>query len=587
MATLFFIVLLARHADAVELSIRSGGMFINDTLVDPEALALFMAQVTALQNATSQQADQFTAQVAALQNATSQQADQIEALVNLTAGLTPPSSDPYTTTTIAQQQAYVKASNPDAFDSFGLAMALSADGNTLAVGAPFEASLDDGVNANQLDNSGMSVGAVYVFVRDGGGSWTQEAYIKASNSGDGDAFGWNVALSGNGNTLAVSAYTEASSAVGINGNQGDNTAPNSGAVYMFTRTTGGVWTQSAYVKASNTEANDAFGYAIALSTNGNVLAVGAYYEDSVATGVNGDQADNTAGDSGAVYVFMRSPSGNYWTQTAYVKASNTRSGANFGIGVSINGNGTRLAVGSHTETSSATGINGDETNTDLIGAGAVYVYDYISSAGMWIQHSYIKASNTGTSDQFGTSVSISDDGTRMVVGAINEASCAGGIDGDQSDNSCSGAGAVYVYEFDTAIGTWSQTAFIKAVYPDANDAFGNSAVMSKNGRAILVGAYTEDSAATGLNGDGSDDSAPNAGAAYLYVRSEAGVWSQHAYIKGSNTETNDYLAYGIALNADASTVVVGADGECSAATGINGNEADNSACVSGAVYVLV
>ena len=119
------------------------------------------------------------------------------------------------------------------------------------------------------------------------GVWSQQAYLKASNTGAGDGFGYSVALAGD--TLAVGAPFEGSNATGVNGNQADNSAP-SGAVYVFTRT-GGVWTQQAYLKASNTDASDEFGIAVALV--GETLAVGAWDEDSNATGVNGNQADNS------------------------------------------------------------------------------------------------------------------------------------------------------------------------------------------------------------------------------------------------------------------------------------------------------
>ena len=129
--------------------------------------------------------------------------------------------------------------------------------------------------------------------------------------------------------MAVSAYWEASKATGVNGNQNDESIPQAGAVYVFTRT-GTTWTQQAYIKASNTgEAGtedkfgdgDQFGVSIALSDDGRTLAVGAISEDSNAAGINGDQANNSATSAGAVYVFART--GSTWTQQAYVKASNT------------------------------------------------------------------------------------------------------------------------------------------------------------------------------------------------------------------------------------------------------------------------
>jgi len=93
-----------------------------------------------------------------------------------------------------------------------------------------------------------------------------------------------------------------SAATGIDGNQADNSAACSGAVYVFTRTAG-VWSQQAYVKASNTETDDRFGESVALA--GDTLAVGTLFEASSATGLNGNQADNSAPFSGAVYVFQQ------------------------------------------------------------------------------------------------------------------------------------------------------------------------------------------------------------------------------------------------------------------------------------------
>jgi hypothetical protein len=95
-------------------------------------------------------------------------------------------------------------------------------------------------------------------------------YLKTSYSGAGDYFGSAISLSGE--TLAVGAFGEASNVTGVNGDQSNNSAPFAGAVYVFTRTAG-VWSQQAYLKASNTEAGDRFGYAVSLS--GDTLVVGS------------------------------------------------------------------------------------------------------------------------------------------------------------------------------------------------------------------------------------------------------------------------------------------------------------------------
>jgi hypothetical protein len=123
---------------------------------------------------------------------------------------------------------YIKASNTDADDYFGLSVSLSGD--TLAVGAPLEASSARGVNGDQSDNRAPDSGAVYVFVRSGG-AWSQQAYIKASNSEAGDFFGGSVALSGE--SLAVGAFWESSRAQGVGGDQSDNSASRSGAAYLY------------------------------------------------------------------------------------------------------------------------------------------------------------------------------------------------------------------------------------------------------------------------------------------------------------------------------------------------------------------
>jgi hypothetical protein len=76
----------------------------------------------------------------------------------------------------------------------------------------------------------------------------------------------------------------------------------SGAVYLFQRAAG-VWSQGRYVKASNTDATDAFGAALSLADDGLSLAVGAHGESSAATGISGDQTDDSAGVSGAAYLY--------------------------------------------------------------------------------------------------------------------------------------------------------------------------------------------------------------------------------------------------------------------------------------------
>jgi hypothetical protein len=178
-------------------------------------------------------------------------------------------------------------------------------------------------------------------------------------------------VSSDGSTLAVGAPNEDSAATAIDGNQADNSAGRSGAVYVFTRS-GGVWSQQAYVKASNTGVDDLFGSSVAVSNDGDMLAVGAIDEDSAATGIGGNQADNSVLTSGAAYVFTRSSG--VWSQQAYVKASNPGAVDAFGTSVAVSGDGNTLAVGAPNEASAATGIRGDQTDDSAPNAGAAYLF---------------------------------------------------------------------------------------------------------------------------------------------------------------------------------------------------------------------
>ena len=477
---------------------------------------------------------------------------------------------------------YFKASNTDSDDIFGEAVSISSDGNTLVVGAPLEDGNAVGINGDETNNSTSNSGAAYVFVRSATGTWSQQAYIKASNTGEGDAFGEAVSVSGDGNTLVVGARFEDSNAIGINGDQNDNDTRNSGAVYVFVRSATGTWSQQTYVKAFNPDTVDRFGEAISVSGDGNTLVVGAPFEDSNAVGINGDETNNSTSDSGAAYVFVRSTTGT-WSQQAYIKASNTGVDDAFGAEVSVSGDGNTLVVGARFEDSNAMGINGDQTDDSASNAGAAYVF-VRSATGTWSQQAYIKASNTDANDRFGGAVSVSGDGNTLVVDARFEDSNAVGINGDQTNNSTSNSGAVYVFVRSTT-GTWSQQAYVKASNTDTNDRFGRAVSVSGDGNTLVVGSRFEDSNAMSINGDQTDDSASNAGAAYVFVRSAAGIWSQQGYVKASNTDADDEFGEAVSVSGDGNTLVVGAELENSSAVGINGDQTNNSTVDAGAVYL--
>ncbi len=450
---------------------------------------------------------------------------------------------------LAEAIGYFKASNTSSQAWFGNHVSLSVYGNTLAVSAIYE-------SGSGTDNPASGGGAAYVFTNDSE-VWSQRAYLRATYPDALDWFGHSLALSGDGNTVAVGARGEDGSSMGIGGNETDNSADSAGAVYVFVQS-GDIWSKQAYIKASNTEAYDWFGSSVALSADGSTLAVGAENKDS----------------SGAAYMFVRNDG--VWSQQAYVKGSNTEAYDRFGSSMALSDDGDTLAVGAYEEDSSAVGNQADNSASD---AGAVYVL--VRSGGAWSQQAYLKASNVDPADHFGWSMALSEDGDTLAVGARNESSSATGIDGD-TDDSAPGSGAVYLFVRND--GAWSQQAYIKASNTHTNDHFGYSVALSDDGNTLAVSSLLEDSSATGIGGDQADDSSVSAGAVYVFVRND-GVWSQHAYVKASNTESEDNFGCGVALSGDSNTLAVGAYGEAGSALGIGGNQTGNSSYEAGAVYL--
>ncbi len=470
------------------------------------------------------------------------------------------------------QQAYLKASNTGAGDRFGFSV--SASGNTVVIGASFEDSNATGVNGDQLNNGSTDSGAAYVFVRSGG-AWSQQAYLKASNTQSTDEFGRSVSVSGD--TIVIGARNEDSDSTGVNGDQSNNATQNSGAAYVFVRS-GTTWSQQAYLKASTVGPGFNFGDAVAVS--GDTIVVGSHGEDSNATGVNGDQSDLSAGDSGAAYVFVRS--GSTWTQQAYLKASNT--GALDWFGLAVAASGDTVVVSAYQEDSDGS----SEFHNGNVNAGAAYVFARNGTA--WSQQAYLKgidtnlANGTMGGDLFGFSVAASGD--TVVVGAFLEDSSATGVNGDQGLEGAAGSGAAFVFVRSGT--TWSQQAYLKSASSEAGDTFGASVAIS--GDTVVVGGYGEDSNATGVDGNQLDNSAANSGAAYVFTRIGA-IWSQVAYLKASNSATNDNFGGSVdfaptCVSVSGDTVVVGANLEDSNATGVNGNQGNDGAANAGAAYVF-
>ena len=400
------------------------------------------------------------------------------------------------------QQAYVKASNAKAGDQFGASLALSGDGNTLAVGATGESSSATGVNGNQADTSMSGAGAVYVFARSGA-TWTQQAYVKASNTGekeDGDQFGYSIAISSDGNTLATGAIAEDSAATGINGDQSSNAADGSGAVYVFARS-GATWSQQAYVKPWNTTVRGGlFGYSVGLSGNGDTMAVGTYDEDR---------------GKGAAYIFART--GATWSQQNRLTTSNAEPGDSLGCSIAISDDGNTVVAGAFDEDSILRGIQppneGSNDAASDVSTGAAYVF--VRNGTAWTQQAFIKATNTRLNDQFAWALALSRDGDTLAVGAHLEDSGAIGLNGDQENASAEDSGAVYVYARSAA--KWAPVAYVKASNTKASAEFGISLALSGDGKVLAVGAFKDSGGGTGINPTKSaPKAAPESGAAYVY-----------------------------------------------------------------------
>ncbi|HNN80393.1 MAG TPA: FG-GAP repeat protein [Leptospiraceae bacterium] len=345
------------------------------------------------------------------------------------------------------------------------------------------------------------------------------------------------------------------------------------------------WVLEAYLKAPNAEAGDNFGYSA--SIDGDTIVVGAYFEDSnQVTITNGTLAVNGTGatDSGAAYVFRRTDG--IWANEAYLKAPNAETSDNFGYSVSISVD--TIVVSAHLEDSNQTTITNGTLTVNGAGAsnsGAAYVF--YRTGNTWANEAYLKAANAGAGDEFGQSVSILGD--TIVVGSRMEASNQTTITNGTTaspDNSASQAGAAYVFRRTGT--TWANEAYLKAPNAGVGDNFGYS--VSIDGDTIVVGARNESSNQTTItNGTtaSSDNSAPQAGAAYVFRRTGT-TWVNEAYLKAPNAETNDRFGLSVAISGN--TIVVGAGNEDSLQTTItNGTlvqASDVSATDTGAAYVF-
>src|SRR5574337_375440 len=244
-----------------------------------------------------------------------------------------------------------------------------------------------------------------------------------------DNFGGGVAISRDGSVLAVGARGY------------DSPASNAGKVLVYTAS-GSAWSARATVSCPDVTSGASFGYAVALNSDGTVLAVGVRTLRKV-------------------YIFD-------WNGSSYVQRGSAITGPSFsafGSGVALSSDGLTLVVGAPTA---------DGSGAPSAARGEVYTYD-ISGSTYTQRGSALRASDAADQDQFGQSVALSADGAILAVGAA------------QWENVGSQRGGVYI--FDVSGSTWSPRGSVIQA-PDAQDSdyFGWGVALSGSGTRLFVGA---------------------------------------------------------------------------------------------------
>lgn len=420
------------------------------------------------------------------------------------------------------QSVYGKSSNSDPSDYLGYSV--DAEGERVIVGAWGEKSSSQ---SNPANNDLTHAGAAYIFRRTGA-TWVQEKYLKASSIDAYDHFGGAVAISGD--VAVVGAYDEKSGSTGINSDDDDDSVTGAGAAYVYRRGPNG-WAFEAYLKpAVDIDTSDNFGWSV--DVDGDTVVVGMRNDDSAATTIDGNAADNTAGGAGSAFVFVWD--GAQWTQQAYLKAPNAQGGDNFGYDVAISAN--TVVVGAPEEDSCATNVGGDQANEGCTRAGAAYVFQ--RSGTTWSLDRYLKPSDTVGAMSFGRHVA---------------------IDGDVIVAAASDTGAVYAFR---RAATWQAPARLEQ--------------FATFTRVFDVAVYGDVIAAS---------HATSSSPASLHIYHFAGgAWTYDAEVTGSNTAATDDFGYTAALSGD--SVLSGAKDEDGPGRGINPPETGDGAAESGAFYVF-
>jgi hypothetical protein len=393
--------------------------------------------------------------------------------------------------TLPVQQNFFKAHNTAPGALFGGAVALSGD--TLVVGDAWESS--------DFNYSG----AVYVFVRSGT-NWTQQAFLKSPDAAEDTWFGYSVALWGE--TLVVGAPN-----LDLPATPSTEYGGNVGAAYVFVRE-GTNWIQQARLRGAELVSGSFSGGSVAVFSN--TIVVGAIQQPDIAV------------NSGAAYVFEKN--GTNWVQTECLRAPAPAEGQLFGRCVSLSGD--TLAVGS---LGLKTAFIFRRSSTGWLPHGSVEPYErmvcvsgdtilttayseedgpvahiFVQSGTNWVKQAELKE-NRNLADGFGYSASLWGDSA--LIGAPQEASKATGVNGNETDTGFQGAGAAYLFH---RRGTnWSRVAYLKASNTRPENQFGFSVCIA--GDEAVIGAVTESSDSTGVNGSQSNTGANFSGAAFHFT----------------------------------------------------------------------
>lgn len=393
------------------------------------------------------------------------------------------------------QSQYVKAKRPVGGTQFGSSIA--ASGDLLAVGTPSGCGCetDQAPPGTPCD---IQVGEVAIFKRNADGQWNPLTCVRAPGSlNENEAFGTAVAI--DGDTLVVGSEN-ASGGVNVSTTVTTVAGENPGAAYVFRSLDGGTnWGFEAFVKAPIANKDRAFAQTLALA--GDRLVVGDPNDASASTTIDTGEADSSAPNRGAAFVYERA--GGVWTRAAFLKPSNQRA-VSFGGSLALQGN--RLAVGSPNEGNAGAGIDPDGDVGPLPFSGAVYLFTM--DGAKWKQESYIKAKSPANGAEFGVSVALLPD--QLLVGALGDPGTSAGVNPVDSGNA-SRAGAAYLFNFNGT--SWRQHAYIKASNPEEYDEFG--ATVATDGKLYVVGAPAEDGSSAGIDGPLNDNTFLSAGAVYL------------------------------------------------------------------------